>query len=73
MSWTILYSGDNELCKPIYSRVLMVHPVKHINDTLLHIRDYIQTIGIAAPLDRAIDFANERRWQGVEMSFVGGC
>ena len=65
MSWTLLYSGDNELCKPIYSRVLMVHPVKHINDTLLHIRDYIQTIGIAAPLDRAIDFANEATMAGV--------
>ena len=65
MSWTILYSRENELCKPVYSRVLMVHPVKHINDTLLHIRDYIQTIGIAAPLDKAIDFANEATMAGV--------
>lgn len=30
MSWTVLYSEDNELCKPVYSRVLMVHPVDHI-------------------------------------------
>jgi len=65
MSWTILYSEDNELCKPIYSRVLMVHPVDHINDALVHIHDYIQTIGIAAPKEKAIDFANKATMAGV--------
>lgn len=65
LSWTILYSEDNELCTPVYSRVLMVHPVEHINDTLLHIQDYIQTIGIAAPEDKAIEFANEATMAGV--------
>ena len=65
MSWTILYSEDNELCKPVYSRVLMVHPVEHINDALVHIQDYIQTIGIAAPQEKSIDFANKATMAGV--------
>jgi len=64
-SWTVLYSDDNELCKPVYSRVLMVHPVEHINDALVHIQDYIQTIGIAAPEEKAIDFANRATMAGV--------
>lgn len=65
MSWTVLYSEDNELCKPVYSRVLMVHPVEHINDALVHIQDYIQTIGIAAPENKAVDFANKATMAGV--------
>ena len=65
MSWTVLYSEDNELCKPVYSRVLMVHLVDHINDALVHVQDYIQTIGIAAPEDKAIDFANKATMAGV--------
>lgn len=65
MSWTILYSEDNEFCQPVYSRVLMVHPVKDINDALVHVRDYIQTIGIAAPEHKAIDFANKATMAGV--------
>ena len=65
MSWTVLYSEDNELCKPVYSRVLMVHPVDHINDALVHVQDYIQTIGIAALEDKAIDFANKATMAGV--------
>ena len=65
MSWTILYSDDNELCKPVYSRVLMVHPVGHINDALPHIKEYIQTIGIAAPEDKAVAFADEATAAGV--------
>lgn len=48
-----------------YSRVLMVHPVDHINDALVHVQDYIQTIGIAAPEDKAIDFANKATMAGV--------
>lgn len=65
MSWTILYSENNELCKPVYSRVLMVHPVSHINDALQHIEEYIQTIGIAAPGDKAVDFAGKAAAAGV--------
>ena len=65
MSWSILYSEDNELCNPVYSRVLMVHPVEHINDALIHVKDYIQTIGLAAPESKAIDFANKATMAGV--------
>lgn len=72
MSWSILFSEDNELCKPVYSRVLMVHPVEHINDALVHIEDYIQTIGIAASEEKAIDFANKATMSGVSRCpFIG--
>lgn len=36
----------------------MVHEVNHIDEALAHIEDFIQTIGIAAPEDKAIAFAN---------------
>ncbi len=67
MSWTILLSDEeqSELSKPVYSRVLMVHAVDHINESLEHIEDYIQTIGIAAPEYKAIDFANKATAKGV--------
>ena len=65
MSWTILYSDDNELNKPVYSRTLMVHPVRHMNDALQHIEEYIQTIGIAAPEEKAVAFADEATAAGV--------
>lgn len=65
MSWTVLYSEDNELCKPVYSRVLMVHAVDHINDSLENIEEYIQSIGIAAPESKAIDYANKATQKGV--------
>lgn len=67
MSWSILLSGDTdcELCKPVYSRALMVHEIDYINDVLDNIEDYIQTIGIEAPLDKAIDFANKATAKGV--------
>lgn len=65
MSWTILYSDDNELCKPVYSRTLMVHSVEHINDALQHIEEYIQTIGIAAPEEKAVAFADKATAAGV--------
>lgn len=67
MSWSVLLSDDEtcELCKPVYSRTLMVHEVDNINQTLDVIEDYIQTIGIEAPLNRAIDFANSATAKGV--------
>lgn len=55
--WTILYSEDVNLCKPVYSRVLFVHPVDSINEALPFIDDNIQTIGLAAEGKKAIDFA----------------
>jgi hypothetical protein len=67
MSWSILLSGekDVDLCKPVYSRTLMVHEVDHINEALANIEDYIQTIGIAAPIEKAKDFALKATSKGV--------
>ncbi len=67
MSWTILLSDEKEceLCKPVYSRALMVHEVEHINEALKCIKDYIQTIGIEAPKEKAIDFAVRATQKGV--------
>jgi hypothetical protein len=57
LSWTVLYSDENVLSKPVYSRVLMVHSVDDINDTLIHVDDNIQTIGLAAYDKRAVPYA----------------
>ncbi|MDR3246395.1 MAG: acyl-CoA reductase [Prevotellaceae bacterium] len=57
MSWTILFSEENELTKPVYSRVLTIHPIDNINDTLVHINDNIQTIGLAASDEKAKQYA----------------
>ena len=65
MSWSVLLDDSCVLCKPVYSRVLMVHQVDHINQALNCIEDYIQTIGIAAPLDKAVDFAEKATVKGV--------
>ncbi len=67
MSWSILFSGDNdcEFCKPVYSRALMVHEVEHINDALANVEEYIQTIGIEAPMNKAIEFAYKATEKGV--------
>ncbi len=67
MSWSILLSQEEmpELCPPVYSRVLMVHVVDHINQALDCIEDCIQSIGIAAPIEKAIDFATKATESGV--------
>lgn len=65
MSWTVLYSEDGDLSKPVYSRVLMVHAVDDMNEAIDNITDYIQTIGIAAPEDRAKEFALKATAKGV--------
>lgn len=67
MSWSVLLDDTREslLCKPVYSRTLMVHQVEHINQALDCIEDYVQTIGIAAPKEKAIDFANKSTQKGV--------
>lgn len=69
MSWSILLSDDTraqcELCAPVYSRALMVHEVNSIKEALDCIEDYIQTIGIAAPQEKAIDFAMKATEKGV--------
>lgn len=67
MSWSILLSDEEkcELCSPVYSRTLMVHEVNNINQALDNIEDYIQTIGIAAPLEKAMEFASKATEKGV--------
>jgi len=67
MSWSVLLSDETvpDLCKPVYSRVLMVHSVNHIDQTLDVIEDYIQTIGLEAPRERAISFAEKATAKGV--------
>ncbi len=65
MSWTILFGEQNELNKPVYSRVIFVHPVKDIEDSLRHVEDYVQTIGISAPTEKAMAFADKATAKGV--------
>jgi hypothetical protein len=58
-TWTILYNETLELNNPVYSRVVFVHPVKRIEDTLPFINDNIQTIGFAAEGEKALHYALE--------------
>jgi len=72
MSWTILLDDLDEIDKPVYSRVLFVHKVKSIFDSLKYIDENTQTIGIAAPTDKAIEFATEATKRGaVRLPLIG--
>lgn len=57
--WTVLFSEDEELNSPVYSRVVFVHPIDHINDTIKYINDNIQTIGLAAFGEKALTFCEK--------------
>lgn len=65
MSWTILLDDLDEIDKPVYSRVLFVHKVKSIMDSLKFIDENTQTIGIAAPTEKALAFATAATRRGV--------
>lgn len=65
MSWTILFDDLDEIDRPVYSRVLFVHKVKSIMDSLKYIDENTQTIGIAAPKEKALAYANEATRKGV--------
>lgn len=65
MSWTVLLDDLDEIDKPVYSRVLFVHKVKSIFDSLKYIDENTQTIGIAAPTEKALAFATEATKRGV--------
>lgn len=56
--WTVLYSETMELNKPVYSRVVFVHPVENINDVVQFVNEDIQTIGLAAEGEKATVFAS---------------
>ena len=72
MSWTILLDDMDEIDRPVYSRVLFTHKVKSIFDSLKFIDENIQTIGIAAPTDKALAFATEATKRGVaRLPFIG--
>ncbi len=55
--WTVLYSEDEELSSPVYSRVVFVHPMEHLNDAVRFVSEDIQTIGLAAVGEKAMEFA----------------
>ena len=55
----------NEIDKPVYSRVLFIHKVKSIFDTLKHIGENVQTIGIVAPVEKALDYSAKTTNKGV--------
>ena len=62
--WTVLYSDVAELNRPVYSRVVFVHPVEDINDVVEFVNGDIQTIGLAAEGARAEDFATKAAQRG---------
>ena len=64
-TWTVLYSEDKNLNPPVYSRVIMVHPVDHIDETLDHVDGNIQTIGLASSGSKALVFAEKAVEKGV--------
>ncbi len=61
LSWTLLVDDGtaDELCPPVYSRVLFIHKVDSIFDCLENVSGDIQTIGLAAPPDKGTAFAVE--------------
>lgn len=66
LSWTLLIDDNStDLCPPIYSRVLFVHKVNSIFDSLKNVTEDIQTIGLAAPFEKSIKFADEAINKGV--------
>jgi hypothetical protein len=67
LSWTILKEDEvsTDLHAPIYSRTLMVHEVNHMDEALDAIESYVQSIGIAAPMEKAIEFGNKATERGV--------
>lgn len=65
MSWTLLLDELDEIDKPVYSRVLFIHKVKSIFDTLKHIDENVQTIGIAAPVEKALEYSTQATRKGV--------
>ena len=64
-TWTILYSDETTLNPPIYSRVINIHPIENIEDTLIFIDNDIQTIGLAASGPRALQYAEKAVSKGV--------
>lgn len=64
-TWTVLFDEDNFLSPPVYSRVITVHSLRHINDAIPFVSDDIQTIGIAASGAKGLEFAELAASAGV--------
>lgn len=64
MSYTILLDDGAELDKPVYSRVLFVHSVDDVKESLPFVTEDIQTIGVALSTDRACEYATEATTRG---------
>ena len=64
-TWTVLFDEENFLSTPVYSRVITVHSVRHINEALSFVSDDIQTIGIAATGAKGLEFAERAAEAGV--------
>lgn len=63
-AWTVLYDPEEELCKPVYSRVVFVHPVEKIMDAVKYVDENIQTIGLAANGEKGLAFAEKAAEKG---------
>ena len=59
MSFSILYDEDGTLHSPVYSRVILVHGVDSIDESLPYVSEDIQTVGIEAPAERAKAYAEQ--------------
>lgn len=70
--WTVLYSGKAELSTPVYSRVVFVHSVDNLDEVLQFITGDIQTIGLAANGERAMEFALKAAERGASRFPVCG-
>ena len=64
MSYTILLDEEPASHKPVYSRVIFVHVVDDIKETLAFVNEDIQTIGISSASDRVRTFASAAAIQG---------
>lgn len=62
--WTVLYSDNTELNKPVYSRGVFVHPIVDLDDVVEYISDDIQTIGLDAIGEKATRFATKAAQKG---------
>lgn len=65
MSWTLLSDSDPQLMPPVYSRVLFIHEVESIMESLPYISDNIQTIGMAASPEKSQAYAEQATALGV--------
>ena len=64
--WTVVYSEEEELSPPTYSRFVNVRPVEDVMDTIAYASTAIQTVGLALTGPRRLKLANALTRRGVE-------